>query len=142
MRRLRQRPQRHRALLIATTASLIVAAIGVSVSAESSEDGPPITIQHENLVPDAKQAQLLADGVISDAEMRQTLERLVKCVADRGYEAELVQFSPGEGWRLQTRGETQEVADAAEGALTACQNAGAAAVMDKYMADRIPPPSR
>lgn len=64
------------------------------------------------------------------------LERVVECVADEGYEAELVDFIPGIRWHLRTTGETTDQADRADAALEGCQDTHAEAVMDAYWAQR------
>lgn len=51
-------------------------------------------------VNDPIQAQVLADGRVTHAEMRQVLDAVVSCFEADGLDAKLEEFRPGRGWSL------------------------------------------
>lgn len=111
----------------------VVVAIAVLVAVVAvADDGPPIHIREVDLTADEFQSGILADGRVTDDEMRSALMEVVGCVEDAGYDGELVRFDPGVSFHLRAGGETNEEADEADEALERCIERRAAAVSDRY----------
>lgn len=113
-------------VVVAAFAALATAAWGAG-----SNSSPVTTVSSVNAW-DAAQAEVLSDQLVDVDEMQATLDRVVQCVREAGYEAELVGFIPGISWHLRTSGETTEEADRADSALADCRAVHADAVMDAY----------
>ncbi len=97
-----------------------------------ADDGPPIHIREVDLTADEFQSGILADGRVTDDEMRSAFMEVVRCVEEPWFGGELVRFDPGVPFHLRAGGETDEEADAADAALERCVEQRAAAVSDRY----------
>lgn len=106
-------------LVMASGCSLGSAADTTVNAPTAGFDGPGITTSEES-GSDPIQAEILADGAVSHAEMERALFAVVTCVQSEGYNAELLDFRQGRGWDLQSWGATEEEADLADEALGRC----------------------
>ncbi len=92
----------------------------VPVSASSNAAAATTVVHSSSLSAD--QEGVLSDGHVSDAEMRETLDRVVQCVGEAGHQAELTKFTPGLGWTMDIVAETSEEAEQASAAR--CSSSG------------------
>ena len=92
---------------------------GLDTAVTVGLDDPRVTTL-PTVPSDSLQAEILADGEVSNAEMERALLAVVACVRDGGYRAELTGFVPGDGWTFEVGAESAEEADRAEARFTLC----------------------
>lgn len=119
----------------------LVAVAGVAIAlavpamfgggASASSDSLTVTTVVVNSPMTAYQEGVLADGHVSDTEMQETIDRVVQCVGEAGYQADRVDFNPGLGWSMDIVAETGTGGERSSAAVDECTNAQAE-VMDQY----------
>ena len=129
------RSRRRRALGIGMTAAVATAiAFPLALTmagASASDDLVTVTTAVAGDSPRVDQSEILSDGHVTDAEMRETLDRVAQCVGEAGYQVDLIELLPGLGWDIGISLETDADAERASAVLNACSSVHAEA-MDQY----------
>ncbi len=87
---------------------------------------------------DPLQDEILADGVVTPAEMERALLAVVECVRDAGFSAELIEFDPAGSWGLEVSGGTEAGTDQAEARWQYCSVSLTSEVETVFMRDHVP----
>ena len=86
----------------------------------------------EGIEPDPMQAEILADGEVSHAEMERALLAEVACINSRGFEARLEEFTPGEGHGLWADAGTAAAQDELDRVSDECHHKTVSQVAEVY----------
>lgn len=97
----------------------------------------PVVTTVPTSTPDPLQAEILADGRVTMAEMERALLAVVSCVKAKGFNAELTRFDLASGHTLSASSPSGDNA-AANRTLTTCDQNVLSGVLGPFVRDNVP----
>lgn len=119
----------------ATTAVAVFAMSGGLALANGDPVSTVTTVVVDNSAS-AHQEGVLSDGSVSDAEMQETIDAVVQCIGQAGYQVDRVDFYPGLTWGVDIVTESKIENERARAVVDECTNAEAP-ITDAYWSQNI-----